>query len=309
LELEIKPSSPSRISVWLRRLREILSSFWRAVVLFFSRFKSPSQKSIETISEQHNTNNARTESEDKLRRIVTIESYPPPAVGKEQKASEKRKEFREWGQFIFAGGTAVVALLLLCVTVRYVEYAGGQLAELQKTTKQTDRNFDMQVRVARLIHGKPDVRQDSLGAYHEDKTGAFYVSIWFKNIGEQKAENLIRVTKLDFLPMPPSPSQRTFADNEFIDFRPERLPLQPLSKGGKAIDALPNPSRQIYREQYAALEVPGMKVYVWGEIHYKDFTGVGNDPTIFCFYATAKDVLSVKNVSEGGVWSSWDTCN
>lgn len=133
--------------------------------------------------------------------------------------------------------------------------------------------------------------------------------MWFENVGKQDAEDWMVAIKLDFLPSPPSQSQRAFADSKFVNMTPSTL--RPLSDGEKPIEA-PNVNtrRPIYRKQYAALEAPEMKVYVWGEIRYKDYTRTWNNPSKFCRYAVARDILSTKNLSEGGTYDTlWENCD
>jgi hypothetical protein len=48
---ETKPSWFARISAWLQRLREILASFWAAVLSLFSRLRAPHQDNIKETKE------------------------------------------------------------------------------------------------------------------------------------------------------------------------------------------------------------------------------------------------------------------
>jgi hypothetical protein len=148
------------------------------------------------------------------------------------------------------------------------------------------------------------MRMHDLAVYHEEGTGRMWTRAWLQNVGKYDAENSMVAIKLDFLPSPPNQSQRTFADSELRNMTPSKLRPVPDEK---STTETPN----FYREYHPVPEAPGMNAYVWGEFRYKDF-GDWDEPTKFCRYAEAKQVLNAKSARdgvEGGFSSPWKTCD
>lgn len=232
--------------------------------------------------------------------------------------------------------TALATVAIVVLTFNYVRYSKRQweamdgqlevmrqqLPELQRASKAAEdaaktgqdtvvemRNgTDLQRNIARLIYGIPKV----VLAFHSvsrDEQGRIWADVQFQNFGKQNADNLRAAIKVAFRRSPPPhpPKLSDFKDSEFKMLNGDVL--RPGKKNAKNPDvqaASPAYARPIYPDEYASLRVPGVYVYIWGIVKYKDFTRTENEPYPFCRFAPAIDVLSKPPGAPYG--QPWNDC-
>lgn len=198
------------------------------------------------------------------------------------------------------GITALATVAIVFLTTFYVIYSRAQWRVMRQQLEEMKKTTGMQRQVARAANGTPNVRRTGLGVYH-DKLGKMWVKAFFHNVEKIDAEDSMVSIKLDFLTLPPNQIQRTFLDGEFKNMTPSKM--RPIPE-----DEILAP---IFYRQYIDPEIPGKNIYVWGEFRYKDF-GDWDEPTKFCWYAEAKQVLSKESAregAEGGYVSGWQACD
>jgi hypothetical protein len=89
---ETKPSLFARISSWLRRLREILASFWGSARSLLSRLAAPFKKFDYLITPKHNTEKEGAGSHKEPPIITEIMPTPPP----DEKAKKTVYVYTPW---------------------------------------------------------------------------------------------------------------------------------------------------------------------------------------------------------------------
>jgi hypothetical protein len=194
------PSSSAQNSPEPRGLLYILlfsSGFLSA--WFLSKRKTPIQQSPETIHPQSHTDDSRTQSRPRLPIAVRIESYPPSTVSEQENTARRRRNFREWRNFVATCLTALFAGGLLVVTSLYAKYTYNMWVEMQQQTRiQRDAYISGQRPWMEITNvssrGKSDLGGLSFSGFGHlpfptaGKTANIQLEISTKNIGHSVAE-------------------------------------------------------------------------------------------------------------------------
>jgi hypothetical protein len=108
---EKEPSSSPRISSWLRRLREILASFWTAVLSLFSKLRAPFQEFINSITPKHHTEDKEGGPPKKPPIIPNVVPSPPS----DEKAKKTVYVYTPWWKTLaeMVGIIAIVAYTIV----------------------------------------------------------------------------------------------------------------------------------------------------------------------------------------------------
>jgi len=181
---------------------------------------------------------------DDAQKPVRIGELPPVSV---------RKDWADWGVWIFSGLLVVVGFLqvwLLCGTLRTVRRQAGLLAEqisLMRDTAQRQLRAYVLVSAALLKFKRPDVPEAQIHFKNFGQTPAYEMDGWIgMYIGDYPPAGIL----------PPAPYNL-------------RKGKEPLAPGRASIHIIPrDPPIQI--EYLRLLGTPQGTIYVYGEIRYKD---------------------------------------
>jgi hypothetical protein len=134
LEPETKPSLSARISSWLRRLREILTSSWTAVVSLFSKLRTPTNNGSKTVHPQDTPapETQRDESGSPSLIINSIANAPNSDNGK------RDTPFWEKAAVMIALGLLIVNWYQGCQTKKAAEAAKSAADTARDTLKVSE---------------------------------------------------------------------------------------------------------------------------------------------------------------------------
>lgn len=194
-----------------------------------------------------------------------------------------------WITVFFTGTIAVIGYLQLCVY--------RQQKEIMNSAGK------LQVGVARLTYGIPSVVLTPwMGVY--DNNGQVFAVVNMYNQGRVFANSIQAAIKVDFLES--EPTDYNFGDQAFQSANPSTLPIF----DSQTIPYDPNvvhPTKKVAEYATMTVTMPTLvpraqglnyarkKIYVWGIIRFKDFTGDWAEPYKFCRFTPTESFFETGN--------------
>jgi hypothetical protein len=249
------------MSAWLRHLRETLISFWAFVVSLFSKLRAPIQKYWDAIRPQDNTNDERTNPQNKDLHSIPPKTNPPPAPPYKKNSCKKCRKCLDVARFVIE----LLALIGLAI------YAGLTWKIWREMQRQTA--LQMEISRPRMVPS------DVTGVYYDGHE--MYIRVRVQNNGNVDAFSVSIAAKFGFRPSDPTPMERRFS---FADFSLTSPPALPPFVSTQVTALVESPHQVISTEDYAAGK--SQKFYVWGEIHFQDPSQVQQTPFPFCRYVS-----------------------